>query len=115
MERGFIALFLLSFLCGCIDSGMDKEYGEKAVELKDASLCENIQDDFRRDVCFSQVCEITQDFSICEKISDQHLRDICYSNYAGCRMDAGKCEKISDISLKKDCIDYVSKKKQTGI
>ena len=115
MERGVIALILLFCLCGCIDSGMDKEYGGKAVEFKDSSLCEKIQDDFRKDVCFSQVCEITQDFSVCEKINDQHLRDIYYSNYAGYQMDAGKCEKISDISLKKYCIDYVSKKKQAGI
>jgi hypothetical protein len=114
MERGFIALFLLFFLCACVDSGMDEKYGAKAVLEKDASICDNIRDAFRRDVCLSQVCEITRDFSLCERISDQHLRDIYYSDFAGVDLDGGKCESIINDSIKKNCIDYVSNKKRTG-
>lgn len=114
MKRGFSAILTLLLLCGCADNQMDREYGEKAVELKDASICEKIHDGFRRDVCFSQVCEIMQDFSICERIGDEHLRDIYYSRFAGCQMDESKCEKIINESIRKDCIEYVSKKKQEG-
>ncbi len=69
-------------------------YTDVAVDKKDISICEKIQNQDNKEGCYSGVAEAKQDISICEKIHDQDCKDECYVSVAKAKQDISICEKM---------------------
>jgi len=66
-------------------------------------LCENLQLQISRDLCFNKLGEVLGDRSFCKKVNDERTKDVCISNVAKIVDKSEICEEISKDSRKDNC------------
>ena len=75
------------------DECYSEVYSKVAMETKDLTLCEKIDDTFRKEKCFRDIAVETKNISICEKIESDY-KFTCYSIIAKVTGDANICEDV---------------------
>jgi len=80
-------------------TGGEKEncYTNTALDLKDATICEKIQDKNIKELCYSSLAIYLNNYTICEKIQEYNLKNQCL---ATSKNDTSFCEKIQDQNIK---------------
>ncbi|MBN1940845.1 MAG: hypothetical protein JW772_01540 [Candidatus Diapherotrites archaeon] len=82
----------------------DNCYGQKAMELEDASLCGKIQEAGTQVGCYHTLARATKDISVCEGLSNQTSKEQCYSAVAAATQDLSICETLIElIDNKENC------------
>ena len=55
----------------------------RALSEKEASLCENIENDDSRNMCYADMStHVSPNLSFCDQITDEMVKDMCYAEYA---------------------------------
>ena len=75
----------------------------KSDKKKAAGLCQTLELQTSRDLCFNNVGEISADISYCSLIQDGITKDICFSNTARVLKKSEICEQVSKDSRKDSC------------
>lgn len=128
MKKILLALFIVLLLAGCAkekeaagDSyNEDSYFLERAKTTLNHEFCLKIQNEFRRNMCYSEVGIKSADPSVCKKITVNESRGYCNANalkaqgnYSICETYKGyiswKAECYSDIAVAKNNISYCDK------
>ncbi len=74
----------------------DECYLDLALEERDASLCEKINNSYRNE-CYTRIAMLTEDSGVCEEITNKEDRENCIEAIkpGGCRCTACKSKTIS--------------------
>lgn len=78
------------------------------VSRKHLFICEEIDNVYPRDLCYSRIAAIENDTLICDKISIETYKDHCYRAIAWNLLDPQICGGILDILLRTDCYSEVA-------
>ena len=83
----------------------------------DRSYCTLIQDERTKDVCFSNVARVLKRSEICEEVSKDSRKDSCYMNFVVDFRDYSVCDKVTNQYLKQSCnsLKQLSELNQTNI
>jgi len=83
--------------CDCSSEATDDLAIAKATILQDLSLCEDVANSFKKNVCYIFVAREMKDESLCEKIElkqGDNSRDSCYIYVAREKVDKNICGKV---------------------
>lgn len=106
-------IFVTYFVARNVTCDFKHDYAciaDKAVGAANPQLCEGVEGDFRRGLCYEHVSRKINDISLCEKISDDAIQSICVRNIATNMNDPKICEwaKSKQALLNKEsCYIYV--------
>lgn len=99
MNSGLCLILALYLLIGCmirtavcegLAGGMrDVCYAKEALRTRNSALCENVEEQITRDLCYAQISKLPDvlDIAICEKIQNEKTREVCYCDV--CRQVRG--------------------------
>lgn len=68
------------------------------------SRCENLQEEFMRDGCYSDIAAFNDDSDTCDKISKPEVKNLCYSGIAARQADKDICINIPDEDERTTCV-----------
>lgn len=71
--------------------------------LGDRAYCAKIADERTKDVCLSNVAKIVGRSEVCEEISKDSRKDSCYMNFVIDKKDYTVCDKVTNQYLKQSC------------
>ena len=105
MERRFFPIFVVIVIVAIliilyghnIGNNAEKkpDYYSIAVETKNLSICEKIQDRNKKDACRKDVVRVIDDTSVCDEMDDEE-RNYCYTEIAEVTGNISICNKILD-------------------
>lgn len=81
----------------------DQKLLRDAKESGDPDKCYFITNSETRERCYSFIAEKIKDHTICEKIDTQEKKDVCYTPFGG--LEEGICDKIIDSGHKRTCLE----------
>ena len=86
-----------------LQTSKDLCFNKIAEVLGDRSYCSKINDDRTKDVCLSNVAKIIGNSAVCEEISKDSRKDSCYMNFVIDKKDYTVCDKVVNQYLKQSC------------
>ena len=81
------------------------------ISRKHMFICNEIENVYPRDWCYSKIANIENDTSICNKISIESYKDHCYRYIAWNKLDPQICREILDIEIRASCYSEVASMK----
>jgi len=78
----------------------------KQNKIEAERLCDELQLQISKDLCFNKLGEVLGDKTYCSKITDERTKDVCLGNVAKITNNNKICEEISRESRKDNC--YIS-------
>jgi len=100
-----------------LQTSRDLCFNKLAEVLQDVTYCGDVNDDRTKDVCMSNVAKLTDNSLICEEISKESRKDSCYMNFVIDKKDYTVCDKVTNSYLKQSCksLEQLSKLNITDI
>ncbi|MFH1470758.1 MAG: hypothetical protein ABIF01_03350 [Candidatus Micrarchaeota archaeon] len=97
---GFVSLFFLLLILGCISPSAD------------VSKCEGITEQYQKYDCYLSVAEETRDPSVCKLFIFLPWKDECYKTVAEGRRISSECSQIRESDSKDICFVHAAEMKQ---
>ena len=86
-----------------LQTSRDLCFNKIAEVLGDRNYCSKVVDERTKDVCLSNVAKIVGKSEICEDISKDSRKDSCYMNFVIDNKDYTVCDKVTNQYLRQSC------------